>query len=183
MKLVNDKTTTEQPIATNQGAVAGGGAVDVRKAELVAAGFLALIAVIAVVESVGIGAGWGASGPQPGFLPFLMGTAIAVGAIAVAVRAILAGDQGTVFEQKEEIWEVLRVGVPILLAVVSIYVLGFYLMVALYSAAFIVWYGHYRWYVVVPAAVALTAVLYWALEFMFRAFLPKSIFYGDMFWV
>jgi hypothetical protein len=182
MGLVNGKAAVQQLAATEEAAVARSGAVDARKAEIACAAFLALIAIAAVRASLQVGAGWTAGGPNPGFLPFIVGVAIIGGAVAVAARAVLAGDQGTIFEQQEEIWEVVRVGVPVLVAVMSVYFLGFYMMVALYSAVFVIWYGHHRWYVAVPGALVLTAILYWALEMMFRAFLPKSIFYGDHFW-
>jgi hypothetical protein len=183
MRLINHKAAAQRLTATGEGAAVRGGTIDVRKADIAVAALLALIAVAAVVGSLQVGAGWGAGGPQPGFLPFIVSVAIVAGAIAVAARAVLSGDQDTVFEQKEEIWEALRVGMPILVAVMSVYFLGFYLMVAVYSAAFVIWYGRHRWYVAIPGAVVLTAILYWALEIMFKAFLPKSIFYGDNFWV
>lgn len=183
MRLINHKAATQEVAATGQAAMARSGAIDVRKAEVGVAALLALVAVAAVKGSLDVGAGWSAGGPQAGFLPFIVSVAIVGGAIAVAARAVMSEDQGTVFEQKEEVSEALRVGVPILAAVLSVYVLGFYLMVAIYSAAFIIWYGHRRWYVAVPGAVVFTTILYWALEIMFRTFLPKSMFYGDNFWV
>jgi hypothetical protein len=55
------------------------------------------------------------------------------------------------------------------------------MMVAAYSAGFIIWYGRYRWYVVIPLAILFAYALFQILENFFRIFMPKSMFYTDSF--
>ncbi|MGH2817338.1 MAG: hypothetical protein ACRDJS_02615, partial [Actinomycetota bacterium] len=88
---------------------------------------------------------------------------------------------GTIFEQKEEIIELVRVGLPMLVAVVLVETVGFYMMVAAYSAGFMIWYGRYRWYKVIPPVILFAYGLFRALEEFFRIFMPKSMFYSDSF--
>jgi putative tricarboxylic transport membrane protein len=157
------------------------GLVDVKKAEFAVALFIAIIGLTAVYQSIDLGPGWGEGGPQPGFLPFSMGTIMAAASVFIVLQAVLKADGSTIFEQKEEIIEVVRVGLPMLVAVVLVETVGFYLMVAVYSAGFIIWYGRYRWYMVIPLAMLFAYVLFQILENFFRIFMPKSMFYSDSF--
>jgi putative tricarboxylic transport membrane protein len=153
------------------------GVFEIRKVDVVIAAGLGLIATVTAIESVRLGAGWGASGPQPGFVPAIMSGVILVGAVLTIIQALKARDLNPLFESRAELVEALKVGVPIGAAVLSVYWLGFYLMVAAYGAAFTWWYGRFRWYLVVPVAIAAMLLLHWALEDVFRLFLPKSVLY------
>jgi hypothetical protein len=157
------------------------GHVDVKKAEFAAALFLGIIGLTAVYQGIDLGPGWGESGPQPGFLPFSLGTIMAVASVVIVLQAVLKADGGTIFEQKEEIIELVRVGLPMAAAGVLVETVGFYLMVVAYSAGFIIWYGRYRWYMVIPPAILFAFLLFQALEKFFRIFMPKSMFYSDSF--
>lgn len=148
---------------------------------MVMAAFLGLVGLVAVTQSLGLGPGWGPSGPQPGLLPFILGVALMITTVAVILQTAAAGATGTLFEQRAEVIEVLRVGLPIAAGVFAVRFLGFYLMVALYAGGFIIWHGGYRWYKVIPAVAVFTFVLWRALEEVFRVFMPKSMFYGDFF--
>ena len=77
--------------------------------------------------------------------------------------------------------DVLRVGLPLAAAVLSLQYLGFYLMTTLYVAFFGIWFGRYRWYVAIPAGLLLAVVLYFTFERGFKIGLPKSVLYGDSF--
>jgi putative tricarboxylic transport membrane protein len=156
------------------------GLVDVKKAEFAVALFLGIIGLTAVYKSIDLGPGWSEGGPQPGFLPFSLGIIIAAASVLIVFQAVSA-EGGAIFEQREEIVELVRVGVPMLVAVVMVETIGFYLMVAAYSAGFIIWYGRYRWYMVIPFAILFAYVLFQILENFFRIFMPKSMFYTDSF--
>jgi hypothetical protein len=158
-----------------------GGLVDVKKAEFAVAVFLGIVGLTAVYQSIDLGPGWTQRGPQPGFLPFSLGMIMAAASVVIVLQAVSKADGGTIFEQKEEIIELVRVGLPMLVAVVLVETVGFYMMVAAYAAGFIIWYGRYRWYLVIPPVILFAYGLYRALEEFFRIFMPKSMFYSDSF--
>lgn len=152
--------------------------LDTRKAQIaVGAGFLALSAVLAL-ESARLGPGWGDAGPEAGFYPMLLSLVLLFGAAGTVWEGVRARDVRPLFAGREEVVELARVGLPLLAATVSIPLLGFYLMTALYVGLFSWWYGRFRWYLVIPGGIALAALLFLAFEIGFRVFLPKSLLYG-----
>jgi hypothetical protein len=50
-----------------------------------------------------------------------------------------------------------------------------------YTTGFIIWYGRYRWYAVIPGVLLFAYGLFRILENFFRVFMPKSMFYSDSF--
>ena len=158
-----------------------GGVVDVKKAEFAAALIIGLVGLVATYKSVELGPGWGDSGPEPGFLPFSLGVIIMIASVVILIQARSRATAGTIFERKEEIVEVVRVGLPILVVGMFMETIGFYLMVVVYGAGFIIWYGRYRWYAAIPAVLLFMYGLYRILEGFFRVFMPRSMFYNDWF--
>lgn len=155
--------------------------LDTRTGEIVVGlAFIALTAVV-VQETFRLGNGWGPSGPQPGFFPFISALLMGGGAVVVIVLALRRPGSRPLFESREEVAALLKVGVPIAAAIASLEYAGLYLMTAGYVAFFAAWYGRYRWFVVLAAGVLLPAALYLAFERGFRISLPKSVFYGDLF--
>ena len=167
--------------ALQEGSEKTGGLVDVKKAEFAVALFLGIVGLTAVYQGIDLGPGWSGGGPEPGFLPFSLGIIIAAASVVILLQARLRATGGTIFEQKEEIIELVRVGLPMLVAIVLVETAGFYMMVVAYSAGFIIWYGRYRWYMVIPLAILFAYVLFQVLENFFRIFMPKSMFYSDSF--
>ncbi len=155
-------------------------ALDVKRAEVGVGVVLMALAGVLARESVVLGAGWGPTGPQPGFFPFLCSLVMGVGSAVTIVRALRGGPNRPLYESSEEALGVLKVGIPIALAVASLQYLGFYVMTALYMGLFAAWYGRYRWYIVLPVSVLLPAVIYLVFEHGFRISLPKSILYGTL---
>jgi putative tricarboxylic transport membrane protein len=152
--------------------------LDTRKAEIVVGLILMALAALVIRETVRLGAGWGPSGPQPGFFPTLAALVMAASAVVAIVRTARA--PGTaLFESREQAVDVLKVGLPIAAAVVALPYLGFYVTTALYTGLFAAWYGRYRWYVALAAGLLLPVALYFAFERGFRIPLPKSVGYGD----
>jgi putative tricarboxylic transport membrane protein len=154
--------------------------VTARKAELAVGLVLVGIAAIVIREAVRLGSGWGPSGPQPGFFPFISAVIMAVGTLIAMVQAVRARQTAVLYDSADQVLEVLKVGGPIVAAVVLLQYVGFYLMTGLYMGLFALWYGRYRWYVALAAAVILPAVIYFAFERGFRISLPKSVLYGDL---
>jgi hypothetical protein len=154
--------------------------LNTRVGEVVVGLILIAIALIALAESLRLGAGWGTSGPQAGFFPFWAALVVIVSVAVAIVQALRAGSARPLYESPDEVRELLKVGLPIVAAVASLPYLGFYLMSAIYMGFFGLWYGRYRWYVVLPIAVLLPVVLFFVFERGFRIGLPKSFLYGDL---
>ena len=153
--------------------------LDTRKAEVAVGLILIAIAATVVRETLRLGAGWGPSGPQAGFFPLLSALVMAVAAVVAVVRAV-RGTRAPLFESDEHARSVVKVGAPLVAAIVSLPYLGFYVMTALYMGFFAAWYGRYRWYVALAAAIVLPVVLFFTFERGFRISLPKSVLYGSV---
>jgi putative tricarboxylic transport membrane protein len=149
--------------------------VNTRVGELVVGVALILVAALVIRECLRLGAGWGASGPQPGFFPLWC----VVGVIVVIVQTLRGPVGRPLFDEPEDARQVLKVGLPMVAAIASLPVLGFYVMTALYMGFFAAWYGRYRWYVVLAVSIILPLVLFFTFERGFRIAMPKSALYGD----
>jgi putative tricarboxylic transport membrane protein len=149
-----------------------------RATELAVGIALLIVAGLVIRETLRLGAGWGPSGPQAGFFPFWSAVVMAVGTVVAMVQALRTPNTRPLFDTPAEAREVVRVGVPLAVAMISVEWLGYYLMTALYMGFFGIWYGRYRWYLVLPVAVLLPTALYFGFERGFRIALPKSIWYG-----
>lgn len=152
--------------------------LDRRRADVAVALAFALLAAVVLRESVVLGAGWGPSGPQPGFFPALAALLLGAGALVAALQAYRGRGDEPLLDDPAEAAELVRVGLPMLAAVAAIAWLGIYVVTVVYVGLFLWWYGRYRPYVTLPAGVLMAALLYWAFELVFKVFLPKSILYG-----
>jgi putative tricarboxylic transport membrane protein len=153
--------------------------VNTRVGELVVGVALILVAALVIRECLRLGAGWGASGPQPGFFPLWCAVAMIVGVLVVIVQTLRGPVCRPLFDEPEDARQVLKVGLPMVAAIASLPVLGFYVMTALYMGFFAAWYGRYRWYVVLAVSIILPLVLFFTFERGFRIAMPKSALYGD----
>ena len=153
--------------------------LDTRKGEVVVGTAVVVVGAIVVLEANRLGAGWGPSGPQPGFFPRLAAVVMVGHAVLAMVQAIRSGASKPLFESAGQCREVLKVGGPIVAAVGAIGFVGFYIMTALYMALFALWYGRYRWYVAAALGIALPVLLFLTFERGFKISLPKSMWYGS----
>lgn len=151
-----------------------------RMVEVAAAvGFLA-VAIFAMIEAVRLGPGWGRSGPQPGFFPFGLAVLMGLGGLGALVQGLRSRDATPFFEVRQEVVDLIKVGIPLAAAIASVPFVGLYIMSVLYLGFFAAWYGRFRWYVSFPAGLALAFALYWGLERGFMIRLPKSMWYGTL---
>ena len=146
--------------------------------EIGAAIALLLLAGVAIWESVRVGAGYTFAGPESGFFPFWVAVPLAAAATVSLWRGVHLPGRARVFASFDELAELFQVGIPLAVAVVSIAWLGFYLATAAYVGFFAAWYGRYRWWLVLAAALLSPLVFYAVFERAFTLSLPKSVFYS-----
>lgn len=185
MAAVDAEAASAHPLTEHDadGSVAAApGAGGSRRAwEIGAALALLALAAVAIAESVRIGAGYGFAGPETGFFPFWVSLPLVVAA-AVSLRdGWLMRQTAAIFEDRDELAEFFKVGVPLALAVISLPWLGFYLATAAYAGFFTAWYGRYKWWVVLGATLLSPLVFYVVFERAFSLSLPKSVLYGPVF--
>lgn len=150
----------------------------VRSAELVAGGAFVALGVLLMVEANSLGPGWGPSGPRPGFFPFGLALVMALGGLGAIVEGVKGNRLHPVFENAQEVEDLLKVGIPLALAIASVAYLGFYIMAALYIGLFAWWYGRFRWPSALLAGVGTSFALFMLLERGFRIPMPRSPWYG-----
>jgi hypothetical protein len=152
------------------------------RAETLIAGAFVLLAFFVMYEGARLGPGWGDSGPQSGFFPFSLAVLTLIGAVAILVQTFLAAlrrlPSSPFIEDREEIVELMRVGLPIAVAIATVPVLGLYLMAAIYMALFAWWHGRFRWYTSLFSGAIFSAAVFALLSKGFRIPMPQSIWYG-----
>jgi len=149
-----------------------------RAVELGAVICLLLLSVVLLSESIELGPGWGDSGPQPGFFPFLLTVLMILGALGVLCANVYwKPDLRPFFEVSQEVTDLLRVGIPIVVAVVLVRWLGIYAGSGLYLAFFMAWYGGFRWYQALAGGILLPVIMWLALREGFNIPMPMSMFY------
>jgi putative tricarboxylic transport membrane protein len=141
------------------------------------------VAAVAMIDSRA-GALVDTTGTQPGgigagFYPFWSAFVVFTCGAVVAYKG-WSGQIGgpPVFEGREGIIAVLKLVLPMIVAVFSILWLGFYIVSGLYMGLFARWLGRYNWLWVLALTVGMPAAIYAAFEIGFRVSLPKSFLYG-----
>jgi len=137
-----------------------------------------LLGILLLFESMRLGPGWGESGPQPGFFPFVLTVLLVLGTLGVTyVNIYRHPEQRPFFEVSQEVTDLLKVGIPILVVVALIRWLGLYITSGLYIGFFMAWYGKFRWYWALAGAILLPAVLWLTLRYGFNISMPMSVLY------
>jgi len=149
-----------------------------RSVELGTVVCLLLLGGVALFDALRLGPGWGETGPQPGFFPFVLTIMLLIGVLGVLYADVYRQpDRRPFFEVSQEVTDLLKVGVPIAVVGILIRWLGLYLTAALYLAFFMGWYGRYRWYTSVAGGVLLSVALWLLLREGFNIAMPMSVFY------
>lgn len=128
-------------------------------------------------EAIKLGPGWGWSGPDPGFFPFVMTLLMVIGALVTIWLAWRNPDRRPFFEASQEIVDLVKVGTPVLAAVFILRYAGIYITAGLYIGFFMIWYGRFKWYWGLVGAIALPLVLWAVLTRGFNIPMPMSMFY------
>lgn len=154
------------------------GSITLKSVEIGASIVFLLLGIFVIREGIRLGPGWGDTGPRPGFFPFSLAILMSVGAVGVFLTALKIRETRPFFEAMEEVADLLKVGIPAALAIIAIPWLGLYITAGLYVGAFSKWYGRFRWYESLAAAVLVPLVLYILLRYGFNIPMPMSLWYS-----
>ena len=130
-----------------------GGGPTQRSVEIGVAVAMAVFSLIVIAGSVQVGIGWGAEGPQAGFVPFYVGLLI-LGSSVVNLGAVLSEPSDKrIFAEWGQLGKVMSILVPTSIYVALIPWIGIYVASAILIAVFMRWLGRYNWSLV--AAISL----------------------------
>ena len=146
-----------------------------KAAEMAVAALFLAVGALVMVDSVRLGARWGADGPQPGYFPFYVGLIIVVASLVNLARGLrLSAQANKPFVLVGQLKMVLTVLVPLALYALAITWIGIYVSSALFIAFFMRWLGKYPWWKVAAVSVGVIAVFYAIFEIWFKVPLPKG---------
>jgi putative tricarboxylic transport membrane protein len=135
------------------------------------------LAVAVMIEGYRLGPGWDDRGPESGFFPFSLAVFMAFGALASFIGALRTGSRAPFFENRQEILDLTRMGVPLAVAVIAVPWLGLYITTAIYISLFSWWYGSFRWYNALGFGIGAGIALYLTLVKAMSISMPMSVFY------
>ena len=148
-----------------------------RSMEAATATLLMAAGGIAIMDSLRIGAGWGADGPQSGYFPFWLGLILvgaSLGNLLAALRPRGRARAGAPFASWAQLRMVAQVFVPTAVYVAAIPFTGIYLASAALIAFFMIRFGEFRWVTSVPAGAAAALTAFVVFEIWFLVALPKG---------
>ncbi|MGH7363665.1 MAG: tripartite tricarboxylate transporter TctB family protein, partial [Candidatus Methylomirabilales bacterium] len=116
-----------------------------RRAEILCAAALLLLAAVALREAFRLSIGWGDIGPRGGFFPFWLGVILAGSSLFTLVKGLRQPPTPKPFLPQEALRPVLTVLLPIAAAVLLIEGVGFYLTAFLYLFGYMRWTGRHAW--------------------------------------
>jgi putative tricarboxylic transport membrane protein len=153
----------------------GGGLVSNRAVDIVVALILAGVGVLVIIDSLRLGAGWAADGPQSGYFPFYIGLAIVLASLGTIAITLFSHSQsrGT-FVERGQLLHVLRVLAPTAVFIALVGVIGIYVASAFFIGASMRWLGRFRWRILVIVSVAVPVALFFLFEIWFLVPLPKG---------
>ena len=154
---------------------AGSGLVSKRKADIVVALILVGAGALVIIDSLRLGIGWAADGPQSGYFPFYIGLLMVVASLGTICVTLFGRDQSRgAFVERAQFRDVLKVLLPAAVFVGLIGYIGIYVASALFIGAFMRWLGRFRWRTIAIVSVAVPLALFFLFEIWFLVPLPKG---------
>ncbi|UPY37259.1 tripartite tricarboxylate transporter TctB family protein [Sediminicoccus sp. KRV36] len=144
--------------------------------EIATAVALMTLGGIAIMDSLRIGAGWGADGPQSGYFPFWLGLILMAASfvnLAMALRPRVKS-AGALFATWPQLRMVGSVLLPTTIYVAVIPFAGIYVSSALLIAFFMIRFGEFRSIVSFPSGALAAGVAFAIFELWFLVALPKG---------
>jgi putative tricarboxylic transport membrane protein len=154
---------------------AGTSLVSKQKVEIVVALILVGAGALVIKDSLRLGIGWAADGPQSGYFPFYIGLLLVASSLATICLTLFGRnrDHGT-FVERGQFRDVMKVLLPAIVFVALIGYIGIYVASALFIGTFMRWLGRFRWRTTVVVAVAVPVALFLMFEIWFLVPLPKG---------
>jgi len=146
-----------------------------RRAEILCAAALLLLAALALREALRLSIGWGDIGPRGGFFPFWLGVLLAGSSLFTLAQGLRQGPTPEPFVRWEGLRSVLTVLLPIGAAFLLVEVLGFYLTALLYLLGYMRWTGRHAWTTTLLISLLFPVVIYLIFERWFLIPLPKGL--------
>ena len=154
---------------------APGANVRTRWPEVLVAGFLFLLSLLVITDSMRVGTGWADDGPRSGYFPFYVGLLLAASSAWVLLSQLWTwrGDE-TVFAEREQLKLVLAMLVPMMVYTGLIFLIGIYIASALLISYFMLRYGKYKLAIALPVAIGVPLLFFVVFERWFLVPLPKG---------
>jgi len=149
-----------------------------RKAELIVAGFFAVIGIVTTIESFRLGTGYEIWGPQAGFIIFWLSMLTLVCVGAIIAKGWLKKKAEPFFMSRVAMVETSYVALTSLIFVVLIPLVGQYIAIFIYAGLFSAWLGKARWYSVAALSIIMPTVIFWIFEKGLMVPLIKSPLYA-----
>jgi len=146
-----------------------------RRAEILCAAALLLLAAIALREALRLSIGWGDIGPRGGFFPFWLGVILASSSLYTLVQGLREPTSPKPFVQPEARRSVLTVFLPMVAAVFLIELAGFYATACLYLLGYMRWTGRHAWATTLVISLLFPVVIFFIFERWFLVPLPKGL--------
>jgi putative tricarboxylic transport membrane protein len=144
-----------------------------RRVELGVASGLLLLSMVVVADSIRIGHGWGADGPEAGFYPFYVALLLGAAALSVWVREWRRRSEQS-FVGASELRRVLWVLLPSIAYAGTLSLIGIYVASALFLVGFMRVQGKYGWSRALPIGLGVPLALFFLFEIGFGLPLPKG---------
>ena len=146
-----------------------------RVAEIVVALAIFAIGALIVVDSLRIGARWGADGPQTGYFPFYVALIVCIASAWNIAAVLLKNPQANKgFVERGQLRMVLAVLIPAAVFVGLVGWIGLYVAGALFIALFMRWLGQYPWWKVAAVSLGVMVAVFFIFERWFLVPLPKG---------
>ena len=146
-----------------------------RRAEILCAAALLLVAAIALRETLHLSIGWGDTGPRAGFFPFWLAVILAGSCLFTLVQGLRQRQTPEPFLRREALRSVLTVLLPIGGAFILIEVVGFYFTALLYLLGYMRWTGRHAWTTTLLISLLFPVFIFFVFERWFLVPLPKGL--------
>jgi putative tricarboxylic transport membrane protein len=147
-----------------------------RKADIVLALLLFVLAVLVAWESLKLDIGWGLNGPEGGFFPFWLAVGLAICGLVILARAV----RSTAPALRQPLvrpggWvPILKVSLPALAMVTLTEMIGLYPAAALYIGFYMRWIGRHHWLLVLTVSLGVPLGSYVIFDKWFLIPMPKG---------
>jgi lysylphosphatidylglycerol synthetase-like protein (DUF2156 family) len=150
-----------------------------KTADIITALILMLFGIIVAADSIRIGIGWAAEGPQGGFFPFAM-AALVIGGTGMVIRQAIKGTSSVKgnkrFVEPGGMKPVMIVIIPAILMILLTEVVGLYVAAMLYLVGYIRFAGDHSWRASLLVGILVPLASYIIFEKFFLIPMPMGLF-------